>query len=375
VCNPQGIEHLAHSFLIQRQTTMHFAIATAILVQTIGTTSAKPDNVLLPKRGERRKERMPGMLMKHHTGGSRVAPIERPLLQVKNYHDTADEHMPVFVDRSSPVQVSGGALKNTNKKVECDPSSEELDVGVLSCGMGKYCEESTDSLLGGLCEKVEQVSSFSRILDGEYESYSTYYCDTMNCDCDLLDRETATGKVVCNTYADCCAPDDAFCASTTYTINLVNDERLSWTGCYDFTVPYSRSVCRVLGFSNDEPETCEWSVDDETCTSCNLLLDNEGYVVYDNEELAYTVFDCTNVGVDEAIAGDSSEFGPLPIHDMFLDIEADLVCPEVAPNSAPAAAPPTSAPPTASTANVSNTTAVLICVLVSTLISSLIGSY
>jgi hypothetical protein len=350
---------------------MHFAIATAILVQTIGTTSAKPDNVLLPKRRAEQRREMRGMIMKH-TRGSRVAPIERPLLEVKNYHYTSDEHMPVFVDRS-PVHVSAGALKNTkhsssrvNKKAECDPSSEELDVGVLSCGTGKYCEESTDSLLGGFCEV--EVSSFSRILDGEEETYSAYYCEThayrLGCNCDSFDRETETGRIVCNPYADCCAPDDAFCATATYNIDVIADVRSSWTGCYDFTAPYSRSVCRVLGFSNDEPETCEWSVDDETCTSCNLLLDNEGYVVFDTKQLAYTVFDCTNVGVDEAIAGDSSEFGPLPIHDTFVDIEALLVCPVEEPTSAPTSA-----------ANVSNTTAVLICALVSTFISSLIGSY
>jgi hypothetical protein len=330
---------------------MNFAIATTILVQTIpSTSSAKPDNVLLPKRA--------GMLMKHN-GRSMIAPIERPLLQVKNYHDTAEEHMPVFIDRSS-VQVSGrGVLKNTkhpssrvNKKAECDPFSEELDVGVLSsCGMDKHCKESTDSLLGGLCEEVE-VSAFSSILDGEDESWSTYYCDTLNCDCDLLDRETVTGKVVCNRYTDCCAPDDSFCASATYTINLIADERLSWTGCYDFTDPYSRSVCRVLGFSNDEykAETCEWSVDDETCTSCNVVFDSEGYYSTD--------FDCTNIDIDEAIAGNSYLVSPVHIHDLFLLNTAYLVCPAGA-----------------SDANVSNTTAVLICVIVSTFISSLIGSY
>jgi hypothetical protein len=233
----------------------------------------------------------------------------------------------------------------------------------LSCGMGKYCEESTDSLLGGLCEKVEQVSSSSRILDEGEGDYSAYYCDTLYCDCDLLDRETRTGKVVCERYTDCCAPDDSFCTSVTYTINLVNDKRWSWTGCYDFTDPYSRSVCSVLlGFSDDTiPGTCEWNIDGEKCTSCNVVTDDDGYYS--------TVFDCTNTGADMAIAGDSSEFGPLPIHDKFIDNESVMDCPldpftkkktSKAKNSA---------------ANVSHTTAALICVLVSIFLSSLIGSY
>jgi hypothetical protein len=49
-------------------------------------------------------------------------------------------------------------LKNSKEKVECDPHLESpnpeellLDVGILSCGAGMYCEESEKSPLGGFC--------------------------------------------------------------------------------------------------------------------------------------------------------------------------------------------------------------------------------
>jgi hypothetical protein len=298
---------------------MKFAIATAILVQTMPITSAKPDGVLLPRRAERRR-RMQGMFMKH-AGGSMVAPIESPLLQLNN-HDT-DEHMPAFADRSS-VQVSD-VLKNTkhsstrgNKKVECDPSLEELDVGILSCGMGQHCKESADSLLGGLCE-IEASSSFSRILQEDRKiDYMSLYCESerMNCNCNLVNGETQTGTILCNPYPNCCAPDDQFCVTTTYNIGLLANYVSAFTGCYEFTAPYSRSVC----YSGSDGY-CEMTIDDETCTSCNVVSDEDGYICAE--------FDCTNIDDDAVIAGNFCNEGPVPIHDLFSDVRdssADLVC-------------------------------------------------
>jgi hypothetical protein len=42
-------------------------------------------------------------------------------------------------------------LKNNSHIKPCDPQSNDLDVGILSCGMGRYCVESNESPLGGNC--------------------------------------------------------------------------------------------------------------------------------------------------------------------------------------------------------------------------------
>jgi hypothetical protein len=44
-------------------------------------------------------------------------------------------------------------LKNegSHEDVPCKPTSSNPDVGILSCGMGKYCSESADYDLGGVC--------------------------------------------------------------------------------------------------------------------------------------------------------------------------------------------------------------------------------
>jgi hypothetical protein len=103
--------------------------------------------------------------------------------------------------------------------------------------------------------------------------------------------------------------------------------------------------------------TCAWSIDNETCASCNVVSDDYGY--------SCTEFDCTNTdGVDEAniVPGDSCQFGPVSMHAVFLNDTAHLVCPaDDVPKLLDYAA------------NVSNeyyTAAVLICALVFTFLSS-----
>jgi hypothetical protein len=61
--------------------------------------------------------------------------------------------------------------------VECDPTinnSNAAVVGILSCGMGKYCVESSDYDLGGVCvdSNFDTEDDFQRQLpdDGYYAS-------------------------------------------------------------------------------------------------------------------------------------------------------------------------------------------------------------
>lgn len=68
------------------------------------------------------------------------------------------------------------------------------------------------------------------------------------------------------------------------------------------------------------------NVDNEACTSCNIVLDGDGWPCAE--------FDCTNIDVDEAVAGKFCDGGPVPIHDLFYDSLAILVCPTDATTSA-----------------------------------------
>jgi hypothetical protein len=109
-----------------------------------------------------------------------------------------------------------GRLKNpviVEPVEECFPSDIAADVGILSCGVGKYCIESNFSSLGGICasplnevdglgtspgrrQRSLQVVRNQSIFDLAYQlcytSNFTYY----TCQCDL-DLESSTGKFSC----------------------------------------------------------------------------------------------------------------------------------------------------------------------------------
>jgi hypothetical protein len=94
-------------------------------------------------------------------------------------------------------ETSGGYLKNTqnsNSKSpkdfqECDPESDEPDVGVLSCGAGRYCVESDESKIGGFCvsspdELDRALQGGDTLLDGVYTVFcpdDSLYGDQCNC--------------------------------------------------------------------------------------------------------------------------------------------------------------------------------------------------
>jgi hypothetical protein len=64
-------------------------------------------------------------------------------------------------------------LKNSKKKVECDPEELLLDVGILSCGAGMHCEKNDESPLGGFCDMENSMlaSDFSSTSNSKVRTY------------------------------------------------------------------------------------------------------------------------------------------------------------------------------------------------------------
>jgi hypothetical protein len=212
------------------------------------------------------------------------------------------------------------SLSGTEKKMECDPSSQELDIGILSCGKGQYCDERTESSIGGLCVVNEdEASSFTRMLQDDL----TPYCSgdlyiSHNCNCQAVDNTTGTGEVICTPYENCCSVADGeslICRTLTYNITFVDRAFGSFETCYDFTQPYARSACVTTYYSTDlnPNNTCAWIIDDERCSSCNFQTSGIG-------RKSCKEFNCTNIPVAFAAAsnecsGPEPIFHPLPILD------------------------------------------------------------
>lgn len=125
---------------------MKFAVAAGILAQTLPVLSDSSSTVGIQNEVEKFK-------------------LQQVLRQSRVARDVG-AHLGTFHDLKSRLQsklmLSNGALKNKltdSEPVLCNPSSNDPDVGVLSCGFGKSCSPSDISPLGGYCTEFSKASS------------------------------------------------------------------------------------------------------------------------------------------------------------------------------------------------------------------------
>jgi hypothetical protein len=107
-------------------------------------------------------------------------------------------------------------LKNKSQIKPCDPESDNLDVGILSCGMSRYCVESDESPLGGRCvpslKKAPTLKASGQLLGGRLKNKNR--AKAMECN---PSTEFDVGILVCGTSQYCKEDVDSllggFCVS------------------------------------------------------------------------------------------------------------------------------------------------------------------
>ena len=179
------------------------------------------------------------------------------------------------------LQIDDTLLKNkyshdweqTNSIKECDPKSEDPDVGILSCGAGQYCKEQKDLTFGGVCAAI----ATTRELSGSGLYY--YFCknsnQTLTCDCSNVDATTQAGVIRCFEAYHCVGCPE-YCFTYNSTIVLSTGDTLSTFSDYiDAKKPYQLKFHYYLNYSNGE---CVYTINGVNCTSCNT-----------------SYFDCTNI--------------------------------------------------------------------------------
>ena len=137
---------------------------------------------------------------------------------------------------------SGGTSTDTERR-ECDPTlttpnkidNDEVDVGILSCGLGRYCRPSSDSTLGGFCvnyrsDNEEASTSSTTTAASSTDRNLQVLNDVIDFCQDVETSATATGK--------------SFGASGPITCNVCNVDVAEYTGQINCT--YAES-CYVLG--------------------------------------------------------------------------------------------------------------------------------
>jgi hypothetical protein len=194
---------------------------------------------------------------------------------------------------------------------ECDPTSQFLDVGILSCGEEgvSFCQESEESSLGGYCDNYDYASFLCDDTDPEYDA-------DMNCNCDDMDT-TKTGIVRCLPRGEgCCVEEagaDSFCASMTLDYNLIEGVAEYIETCYHFSSPYEEKPTVSCTNRSFGYYTCEQTINDEACSSCAVEANKN------EDEDDCILSDCWNIDVDGAKAGSTCDgVFPVPLMDVFI---------------------------------------------------------
>lgn len=202
---------------------------------------------------------------------------------------------------------------------ECDPHSEDPDVGVLSCGEGRYCLESAavypvvDTTLGGICimDPNGQAETMHRQLqmnDTSIIEDIAYLCSgngTPNnyttCECENVDVEAYTGTAACTLQYPClelpdiCGANTTVCFSVGYTLSFTAPYTGSVKQCYSFTTPDVFDYCITGAYTGSPDQTaCDIEVNGVMCNSCGVgyQCDNSGY--------PSVTMDCLNTDVGAA---------------------------------------------------------------------------
>jgi hypothetical protein len=265
---------------------MRFAIAAAILAHSVPATSEMSEkNIqrIFPEEKQDIVSTIQGKAMKLASQRSKFLNLVK-----------------------AKKEASRGYLKNTPNSEEnfqqCDPEAEDADVGVLSCGVGRYCVESGDSKMGGYCvstpdELDRSLQGAATLLNNVYASFCSDGSEfSAQCNCTNYDPTAYTLDVMCmeteecNSYTSICAINVTSCISYDFTISVTAPGTYATERCFEDSEPYVQRTCygsvAVADGLNDE---CIISVDDVECNSC----------VFDDRCDSYA-FDCTNTGAKRA---------------------------------------------------------------------------
>jgi len=218
--------------------------------------------------------------------------------------DQKNERIKSFLGKKCIKEAAASkSLKNVHEnevKVECDPKSNSVDVGILSCGANRYCVESDDSALGGICSSVDiggdhlqrKLQENETIIDVISELCAG--SENFTCDACAIDAAAYTATSKC-TYTSYCYPipglcDDGktydFCGTDVLEIQVTGQDIYNYRTCLSLTKPLSFNYCDTF-IRNGEDFTCDLEINGVACTSCELYYNP---VTGD----ACQVFDCTN---------------------------------------------------------------------------------
>jgi hypothetical protein len=214
-----------------------------------------------------------------------------------------------------PTQLSNSKLiprsATLEAQTECHLLSTTADIGIFSCGSGRYCVESADSILGGVCVNATDDRDHRQIQEDTSTLIETIYSlcygnasevgDT--CRCTGVSLEAYTGSVSCSYESYCsdlsnvCDMDATFCIETTYDLSVTGPYMGVGKTCYSITEPEVFQYCYNFITSGPDTEpTCAVEIDGTTCSACQL-----SQMSYSQDPTDCRIVDCSNT--DSGISG------------------------------------------------------------------------
>lgn len=329
-----------------RHTSMRFPIAAAILAHAIPTISLSPRTSTY-NLGRTNKES--GNLSKYvgnRALGANAEPLMRTRKRLRQQHSLKvknTRHLRQSDIGSDSRQGNNGRLRNVSSKwrtneLECDPAAT-ADIGVLLCGVGKYCMESVDSKLGGICVSSEGYEGLNQrslqsqsdfyppptVCDPDHGDYGSY-----SCECGDFDVEQNVGAFTCRLYEYECKREN-LCGSHDFTHTISPDGAAQADYCYGFEKPYDINMCYTV----DTSRNCNISVQNVDCAKCEVI-DGVTHPVYGFIGYNCYEFDCTNTLA--GIAGNNCA------GNYVLDALNGLTMPSSQPSTPPPSSQPSSVP-------------------------------
>jgi hypothetical protein len=148
--------------------------------------------------------------------------------RIRAKHQTIRER----VLRNTPTLIQHSHHRqNIVEQKECDPTSVDPDIGILSCGFNQYCVTSERSILGGQCipavsndhllrrrveEEDDDHSSVNETNQNVFE-YLLMDCELPYCNCSNVNETAYTlhqrcyYEEQCDSYLSRCGVNNTFC--------------------------------------------------------------------------------------------------------------------------------------------------------------------
>lgn len=324
---------------------MKLAVAAAVLAETfpLVLTSSLSSTSSLGGLGRVLKKNDNRHLAAVGAAGAGAAPradLVGPV--VRRLKDAAGEGIQRTKAATTLRNLAAGAGAGQQQQQECDPSAPaDADVGVLSCGEGRYCLDISDTTRGsgtntggGVCvdDASGNVAVMHRTLQTDVNGTDptildlvSVICDGVTypnfiCQCSAIDPVAYTASASCAVAENCvdianiCGDNFTLCYSSSLDIEIASSYEYSFKTCDSLTLPEAFSYCATDSYTANAT-TCEMTIDDVVCNVCTPGSDGRGFDCL-NTALNFSGYAPSNYTVPDAVTILQAGYGYYsPIYD------------------------------------------------------------